>query len=71
MSRPTHRLIRAFTIEAPETICSTHLPTVSEGHELRAGAATQDGAEMVLGTVFMLVGENSRTVARAAAERLG
>ena len=44
--------------------------TVSEGHELRAGAATQDGAEMVLGTVFMLVGENSRTVARAAAERL-
>ena len=43
---------------------------VEIGHELRAGAATQDGAEMVLGTVFMLVGENSRTVAHAAAERL-
>jgi heavy metal efflux system protein len=43
---------------------------VTEGHELRAGAATQDGQEIVLGTVFMLVGENSRTVARAAAERL-
>lgn len=40
------------------------------GHELRAGAATQDGKEIVLGTVFMLVGENSRAVARAAAERL-
>ena len=40
------------------------------GHELRAGAATQDGKEIVLGTVFMLVGENSRSVARAAAERL-
>lgn len=40
------------------------------GHELRAGAATQDGKEIVLGTVFMLVGENSREVARAAAERL-
>ncbi|HEY6644329.1 CusA/CzcA family heavy metal efflux RND transporter [Povalibacter sp.] len=40
------------------------------GHELRAGAATQDGAEVVLGTVFMLVGENSRTVATAAAEKL-
>lgn len=40
------------------------------GHELRAGAATMDGEEIVLGTVFMLVGENSRAVARAAAERL-
>jgi heavy metal efflux system protein len=40
------------------------------GEELRTGAATEDGREVVLGTVFMLVGENSRTVARAAAERL-
>ena len=40
------------------------------GSELRAGAATQDGQEVVLGTVFMLVGENSRTVAAATAERL-
>ena len=43
---------------------------IDVGHELRAGAATQDGEEIVLGTVFMLVGENSRTVAHAAAERL-
>jgi heavy metal efflux system protein len=43
---------------------------VQDGHELRAGAATQDGQEIVLGTVFMLVGENSRTVARATAGRL-
>ena len=43
---------------------------IEVGHELRAGAATQDGKEIVLGTVFMLVGENSRAVARAAAERL-
>ena len=43
---------------------------VQIGHELRNGAATQDGAEVVLGTVFMLVGENSRTVAKAAAEKL-
>jgi cobalt-zinc-cadmium resistance protein CzcA len=48
----------------------SQVATVGEGHELRAGAATQDGQEMVLGTVFMLVGENSRTVARAAADRL-
>jgi heavy metal efflux system protein len=40
------------------------------GEELRTGAATENGQEVVLGTVFMLVGENSRTVALAAAERL-
>src|SRR5918994_7514345 len=43
---------------------------IEVGHELRAGAATQDGKEIVLGTVFMLMGENSRAVARAAAGRL-
>jgi cobalt-zinc-cadmium resistance protein CzcA len=40
------------------------------GEELRTGAATENGQEVVLGTVFMLVGENSRTVAQAAARRL-
>lgn len=40
------------------------------GHGLRTGAATQDGREVVLGTVLMRVGENSRDVARAVAERL-
>jgi len=40
------------------------------GEELRTGAATENGKEVVLGTVFMLAGENSRIVARAAAERL-
>ena len=43
---------------------------VGEGPELRTGAATQDGREVVLGTVFMLVGANSREVAQAAAARL-
>ena len=43
---------------------------VSLGHELRNGAATQDGQEVVLGTAFMLIGENSRTVAQAVEERL-
>jgi len=40
------------------------------GSELRTGAATQNGEEVVLGTVFMLMGENSRIVARAASEQL-
>jgi cobalt-zinc-cadmium resistance protein CzcA len=38
---------------------------VSIGKELRTGAATENGQEVVLGTVFMLMGENSRTVAKA------
>jgi cobalt-zinc-cadmium resistance protein CzcA len=44
--------------------------TVGEGNELRTGAATKDGQEVVLGTVFMLVGENSRAVAQRSAEKL-
>jgi len=43
---------------------------VELGSELRSGAATQNGREVVLGTVFMLIGENSRQVAQAAADRL-
>ncbi|HZX81225.1 MAG TPA: CusA/CzcA family heavy metal efflux RND transporter [Lysobacter sp.] len=43
---------------------------VGEGPELRTGAATQNGREVVLGTVFMLVGSNSREVAQAAAAKL-
>jgi cobalt-zinc-cadmium resistance protein CzcA len=43
---------------------------VSEGHGLRTGAATQGGREVVMSTVFMLIGENSRTVANAVAEKL-
>ena len=43
---------------------------VGVGEELRAGAATQNGREVVMSTVFMLIGENSRTVASAVAARL-
>lgn len=43
---------------------------VSYGSELRTGAATQDGREVVLGTVFMLIGENSREVAVATNKKL-
>ncbi len=40
------------------------------GRELRTGAATANGEEVVLGTVFMLVGENSRTVSQAVGAKL-
>jgi len=43
---------------------------VGEGPELRNGAATQNGREVVLGTVFMLIGANSREVAQASAAKL-
>ena len=43
---------------------------VGIGKELRTGAATENGREVVLGTVFMLIGENSRTVSQAVAKRL-
>ena len=40
------------------------------GSELRTGAATQNGEEIVLGTTFMLIGENSRTVSIAVDEKI-
>lgn len=40
------------------------------GEELRTGAATQNGKEVVLATVNMLIGENARTVAKAVSEKL-
>ncbi len=40
------------------------------GKELRSGAATQNGKEVVLGTVFMLMGENSRAVASRVADKM-
>lgn len=46
------------------------LAEVGLGQELRTGAATDNGREVVLGTVFMLIGENSRTVSRAVDQRM-
>ncbi|HEY1394871.1 CusA/CzcA family heavy metal efflux RND transporter [Roseateles sp.] len=43
---------------------------VGIGKELRSGAATDNGREVVLGTVFMLIGENSRSVAQAVDRKM-
>ena len=43
---------------------------VEIGGDLRTGAASLNGEEAVIGTVLMRAGENSRTVAAGAAERL-
>lgn len=53
---------------APVTIAD--IAEVSIGKNLRNGAATMNGEEVVLGTVFMLVGENSREVSRRVALKL-
>lgn len=43
---------------------------VGIGRELRTGAATENGREVVLGTVFMLIGENSRAVSQAVDKKM-
>jgi cobalt-zinc-cadmium resistance protein CzcA len=43
---------------------------VSIGRELRTGAATENGQEVVLGTVIMLIGENSRAVSSAVDKKM-
>jgi cobalt-zinc-cadmium resistance protein CzcA len=64
--------IRGLTVTHADgvPISMDEVADVRLGSELRTGAATQDGREVVLGTVFMLVGENSRSVAAATAERI-
>ena len=50
-----------------------HVREVAEvaiGKELRTGSASRDGEESVVGTVLMLLGANSRTVASDASIRL-
>jgi AcrB/AcrD/AcrF family protein/cation efflux family protein len=46
------------------------LAEVRIGKELRTGAASQNGEEVVVGTALMLIGENSRRVAAAVDRKL-
>ena len=62
------RLVVAKRDDAPVRIAD--VAEVGFGKELRTGAATQNGEEVVLGTAFMLLGENSRRVAQAVAEKI-
>jgi cobalt-zinc-cadmium resistance protein CzcA len=63
------RSIRVATHDGTPVVVGD-VAEVSIGKDLRTGAATMNGEEVVLGTVFMLMGENSRIVARAAAAKL-
>lgn len=44
--------------------------TVKLGQAIRMGSASENGTEVVVGTAVMRIGENSRTVATAVADRL-
>jgi len=44
--------------------------TVRAGQAIRMGSASENGTEVVVGTAVMRIGENSRTVASAVADRL-
>jgi len=61
-------IIVAFRAGTPVRIAD--VADVSIGSEIRQGAATKDGREVVLGTIYMLVGENPRNVSVAVAEQL-
>ena len=65
--------------EISRTVVATHkgtpvtvaqVATVNIGGELRSGAASRNGYETVIGSALMLVGANSRTVARGVGNKL-
>ena len=64
--------LRAITVKdtGVVTVRIGDIAEVREGEELRTGAATQNGEEIVLGTAFMLIGENSRTVSVAVDDKV-
>ncbi len=58
------------TLESFKAVRIGDLADVKLGRELRTGSATYNGQETVLGTVMMLLGENSRSVAVRVHEKI-
>lgn len=58
------------TLESFKIITVGDVASVVLGKELRTGSATYNGDEAVLGTVMMLLGENSRTVSTRIHEKI-
>jgi cobalt-zinc-cadmium resistance protein CzcA len=61
-------VVVTLTNQSPVTV--NDIAEVAIGKELRTGAATREGKETVLGTAMMLIGENSRAVALAVADKV-
>ena len=62
------QVVVTLTNQSPVTVGD--IAEVAIGKELRTGAATREGVETVLGTAMMLIGENSRAVALAVADKV-
>ncbi|PLC47925.1 CusA/CzcA family heavy metal efflux RND transporter [Pollutimonas subterranea] len=58
------------SVQGQRPIRIRDIAEVGLGRELRTGAATENGREVVLGTVFMLIGENSRAVSLAVGQKM-
>lgn len=58
------------TLENFRVIRIRDIAKVTLGKELRTGAATHNGREALLGTVMMLLGENSRTISLRVAAKV-
>lgn len=58
------------TLESFKIIKISDIAEVSLGKELRTGSATYNEHEVVLGTVMMLLGENSRNIAKKVDDRV-
>ncbi len=57
-------------LESLKVVRIKDFATVKLGKEIRTGSATHNGKEAVLGTVMMLLGENSRTVSQRVDEKI-
>ena len=69
--RDTAELARTVVAtRAGVPITLDQVATVRTGQAVRMGSASENGTEVVVGTAVMRIGENSRTVATAVADRL-
>lgn len=64
------RQVPVKTMDNFEVVRIGQIADVVLGKELRTGASTFNGREVVLGTVMMLLGANSRTVAQRVDEQI-
>lgn len=64
------RLVPVKSLETMQTIRIGDVANVQLDSEVRTGAAVVDGAEQVIGTVMMRLGENSRDVAHRVAVKV-
>jgi cobalt-zinc-cadmium resistance protein CzcA len=70
VEQPSELLDIMVGVHEGSPILVRDIARVEIGSELRTGAATENGREVVLGTVFMLKGENGRVVAQRVTKKL-